>query len=64
MILVTGATGHIGNVLIRKLLRRKEKVRAMVMPHEDRAALKGLDVEIVEGDVPCRVWNGFSTWQV
>jgi dihydroflavonol-4-reductase len=51
MILVTGATGHIGNVLIRKLLRRKEKVRAMVMPHEDRAALKGLDVEIVEGDV-------------
>jgi dihydroflavonol-4-reductase len=51
MILVTGATGHIGNVLIRKLLKRKEKVRAMVMPHEDRSALKGLDVEIVEGDV-------------
>lgn len=51
MILVTGATGHIGNVLIRKLLKRKEKVRAMVMPHEDQTALKGLDVEIVEGDV-------------
>jgi dihydroflavonol-4-reductase len=51
MILVTGATGHIGNVLIRKLLKRKEKVRAMVMPQEDRRALKGLNVEIVEGDV-------------
>ncbi len=51
MILVTGATGHIGNVLIRKLLKRKEKVRAMVMPREDRTALKGLDVEIVEADV-------------
>lgn len=51
MILVTGATGHIGNVLIRKLLKRKEKVRALVMPQEDRRALKGLDVEIMEGDV-------------
>jgi dihydroflavonol-4-reductase len=51
MILVTGAAGHIGNVLIRKLLKRKEKVRAMVLPQEDRTALKGLDVEIVEGDV-------------
>jgi dihydroflavonol-4-reductase len=51
MILVTGATGHIGNVLIRKLLKRKEKVRAMVMPREDRTALEGLDVEIVEADV-------------
>lgn len=51
MILVTGATGHIGNVLIRKLLKRKERVRAMVLPQEDRTALKGLDVDIVEGDV-------------
>lgn len=51
MILVTGATGHIGNVLIRKLLQRKEHVRAMVLPFEDRSALAGLQVEIVEGDV-------------
>ncbi|MBN2256703.1 MAG: SDR family oxidoreductase [Anaerolineaceae bacterium] len=51
MILVTGATGHIGNVLIRKLLKRKEHVRAMVLPNEDRTALEGLNIEIVEGDV-------------
>ena len=28
MNLVTGATGHIGNVLVRQLLQRGEKVRA------------------------------------
>ena len=35
MNLVTGATGHIGNVLVRLLNERGEKVRAMVMPGED-----------------------------
>jgi dihydroflavonol-4-reductase len=51
MWLVTGATGHIGNVLVRKLLKRGEKVRALIMPNESRDPLKGLDVEAVEGDV-------------
>jgi dihydroflavonol-4-reductase len=51
MKLVTGATGHIGNVLVRKLLERGEKVRAMLMPGEDPTPLKGLDVEKVEADV-------------
>lgn len=51
MWLVTGATGHIGNVLVRKLLERGEKVRALVLPNECRAPLQGLDVEAVEGDV-------------
>ncbi len=51
MILVTGATGHIGNVLVRELLARGETVRALVMPQEDRTPLAGLEVEIVEGDV-------------
>lgn len=51
MILVTGATGHIGNVLIRELLVRGQKVRAMVMPGEDLEPLKGLDVEIVLANV-------------
>ncbi len=51
MILVTGATGHIGNVLVRELLRLGRRVRALVLPGEDRAPLQGLDVECVEGDV-------------
>ncbi len=51
MWLVTGATGHIGNVLVRKLLERGEKVRALIPHGESREPLKGLDVEAVEGDV-------------
>jgi dihydroflavonol-4-reductase len=51
MWLVTGATGHIGNVLVRELLARGEKVRALILPTESRESLKGLDVETVEGDV-------------
>ena len=51
MWLVTGATGHIGNVLVRKLLERGEKVRALIMPDESRDPLEGLDVEAVEGDI-------------
>ncbi|HEY5159131.1 MAG TPA: SDR family oxidoreductase [Anaerolineales bacterium] len=51
MILVTGATGHIGNVLIRKLLAQGENVRALVWRGEDTTPIKGLDVEQVEGDV-------------
>jgi dihydroflavonol-4-reductase len=51
MILVTGATGHIGNVLIRKLLEQGKKVRALVWRGEDTMPIKDLDVELVEGDV-------------
>ncbi len=51
MWLVTGATGHIGNVLVRKLLERGERIRALILPDESRAPLNGLDVEAVEGDV-------------
>src|SRR5512132_1205059 len=51
MWLVTGATGHIGNVLVRELLKRGEKVRVLILPGECRAPLDGLEVEAVEGDV-------------
>src|SRR5512137_996394 len=51
MNLVTGATGHIGNVLVRLLQERGETVRAMVMPGEDPAPVNGLDVEMIEADV-------------
>jgi len=48
---VTGATGHVGNVLVRKLLDCGASVRAMVLPGEDSRPLAGLDVQCVEGDV-------------
>lgn len=51
MILVTGATGHIGNVLVRKLLDQGEQVRALIWRGEDTTPLKDLDVEQVVGDV-------------
>ena len=51
MILVTGATGHIGNVLIRKLMEQGQKVRALDWRDEDTTPIKDLDIEQVEGDV-------------
>ena len=51
MILVTGATGHIGNVLVRRLLERGEKIRALIWRDEDTTPIKGMEVEQVEGDV-------------
>jgi len=51
MIVVTGATGHIGNVLIRELITRRLIVRALVMPNDDYSPLTDLEVEIVRGDV-------------
>ncbi|GAB4504873.1 MAG: NAD-dependent epimerase/dehydratase family protein [Anaerolineales bacterium] len=51
MYLVTGATGHVGNVLVRKLLEKGQKVRALIWRGEDTRSLEGLDVEKVEGDV-------------
>jgi len=51
MILVTGATGHIGNVLVRKLVGQGEKVRALVWRGEDTSSIRDLNLECVEGDV-------------
>lgn len=51
MILVTGATGHIGNVLVRKLIQKGEKVRALIWRGEDTTPIAGLDVDRVVGDV-------------
>lgn len=51
MILVTGATGHLGNVLVRTLCARGESVRALVLPDDCCASIEGLDVECAEGNV-------------
>lgn len=51
MILVTGATGHIGNVLIRELVSRGKEVRALVLPGESCDSLRGLPIEIAVADI-------------
>jgi len=51
MIVITGGTGHLGNVLVRKLVNMNKKVRALILPGEDITSLKGLEIEKVEGDV-------------
>jgi nucleoside-diphosphate-sugar epimerase len=51
MIVITGATGHLGNVLVRKLVNMNKKVRALIIPGEDIVSLEGLEVEKVDGDV-------------
>jgi len=47
--LVTGATGFIGSAIVRQLLARGRRVRALVEPGANRANLAGLDVETVDG---------------
>lgn len=48
-VVVTGASGHVGSVLVRALLDRGERVRALV--HRDRSGLAGLDIEFVQASL-------------
>jgi dihydroflavonol-4-reductase len=51
MWLITGAMGHIGNVLVQMLIEGGEKVRVLILPDECRLPILGLNVETFEGDV-------------
>lgn len=52
MILVTGASGRIGNVLVRELVSRGNKVRAIVRDVKDAALLDAAGkVDIFKGDI-------------
>ncbi len=50
-VLVTGASGFVGKVLVRKLLAHGHDVRAYVRPLSESRALEALGVEVVHGDV-------------
>ncbi len=50
-VVVTGATGHIGNVLVRQLSAIGNKVTVLIPPGEDLIPLNGLNVEMVVGDI-------------
>jgi dihydroflavonol-4-reductase len=51
LVTITGATGHIGNVLARRLATEGRKVRALVLPGEDLTPIQGIPLEIIWGDV-------------
>src|SRR5512134_2646824 len=48
---VTGATGHIGNVLVRKLIERGDEVRVLTLPNECLTPIAGLQVVPFEGNI-------------
>jgi nucleoside-diphosphate-sugar epimerase len=50
-VFVTGGSGHVGANLVRALVQRGDRVRALVRAESDRQAFAGLDVELVTGDV-------------
>ena len=50
-VLVTGATGLLGNNVVRQLLDRGHRVRVLVRESSDPRPLAGLNVEIVCGDI-------------
>jgi len=51
MDIVTGATGYIGNVLVRQLLNKGRAVRTLVRPTSDLTSLKGLKIEKAIGNI-------------
>jgi dihydroflavonol-4-reductase len=51
MILVTGSSGHIGNVLVRQLIEQGKNVRIMTKDGKKPAWLEHLDLDVVQGDL-------------
>jgi dihydroflavonol-4-reductase len=49
--LVTGANGFLGAHVVRALIARGDRVRALARENADTSALHGVDCEIVRGDV-------------
>jgi dihydroflavonol-4-reductase len=49
--LVTGATGFVGSAVARRLLAEGFALRLLSRPKSDRQNLKGLNAEVVEGDL-------------
>jgi uncharacterized protein YbjT (DUF2867 family) len=50
-VLIVGATGHLGGQILRQLLRRGKRVRALVRPDSDISGIATERVEVVRGDM-------------
>lgn len=66
MKVVTGATGHLGNVLIRELITQQKQTRAIILPTDKATSLADLQVEKVFADVRdleglCKAFHGADT---
>lgn len=47
--LITGTTGHVGTVLLSKLLARNNKIRILALPDQKQWFPSG--IEVVYGDI-------------
>lgn len=50
-IIVTGGAGRLGNVLVRELIKKKHEVYVLSLPNSKIDSLKGLKIEIIEGNI-------------
>lgn len=48
---VTGASGFIGSNLVHALVARGHQVRALIRPHASQELLRGLEIDLVQGDL-------------
>lgn len=55
MILVTGSSGHIGNVLVRKLLEGKDKIRILTKDGQIPPCLSNLPLEVYKGNLKDKI---------
>lgn len=51
LVLVSGANGHLGNNLVRLLIKKGIRVRASVRNIKSKECFKGLDCEVVQADI-------------
>lgn len=49
--IVTGANGHLGNTIVKRLVEKGEQVRCLVLPSDNMKSLQNVNCEIYYGDV-------------